>query len=667
MKKEQLTTEEKLRLLCGKGNWRTEDFDGKLEHVRMTDASMGVRMPMNQNEWQDEAPSVAYPSMQMLANTWDKETVRAYAECVADDCLDAGADVLLGPGVNIKRDPLCGRNFEYLSEDPFLAGTLGREYVAALQGEGVAACVKHFCANNSETNRRQQTSDLDERVLREIYYKPFEIVCEAKPASIMCSYNRINGVRASEYRKGFDVLRREYGFDGIVISDWDAVKDRTASANAGLALEMPFHRENYEQLVAGYRAGKLSDKTLDELSGQVLSFVERCKALQKGKSRKHSKEERIAFTQRAEEEGIVLLKNSGVLPLKQGSRLSMCGWYARPCAFAWSKNPELISGGGSGRVIRLTPMFDMKELLEGEFGEIAYEAAFSDDSVNDTFMDQGAAVRNAAACDVNLVFAGTGAHIETEGRDRTSMRLAAAQERTILDTAAVNPNTVVVLFAGAPIDMSAWLDKVAAVVWAGFPGERGGEALVNILTGRVCPSGKLSETFPVSYEDTPAFHAYGDSQVTRYEEGLDVGYRWYDRHPRGVQFPFGFGLSYTQFAYHGLSIKTDGERVVVQYGIKNTGTYDAKEVSEVYVRPVMPMVYRPMKELKGFEKTFVKAGGEAKAEVILDKCAFAYWSTATDAWTVDDGVYEIVVAASAQDVRLVGKVKVSDGKISVLS
>ena len=662
----RLTKEEKLRLLCGKGNWRTEDFDGKLVNVRRTDASMGVRMPMNQNEWQDEAPNVSYPSMQMLANTWDKETARTYAACVADDCLDAGADVLLGPGVNIKRDPLCGRNFEYLSEDPFLAGTLGREYVFGLQGEGAAACVKHFCANNSEINRRQQTSDVDERVLREIYYKPFEMACEAKPLSIMCSYNRINGVRASEYKKGFDVLYNELGFDGIIISDWDAVKDRTASANAGLALEMPFRKENYDGLVEGYKAGKLPDETLDALSDRVLTFVERSKKLQEGKTRKYTKEERIAFTQRAEEESIVLLKNNGVLPLKARSKLSMCGWYARPCGFEWSKNPELVVGGGSGRVIRLTPMFDMKELLEEKFGEIAYEYAFSDTGVVDGFMDQAAAVSNAGESDINLVFAGTGSRVESEGGDRTFMRLSAAQERTILDTAEVNPNTIGVIFAGAPVDMSAWLDKVAAVVWAGFPGERGGEALVNILTGAVCPSGKLSETFPKTYEDTPVYREYRDSQVTRYNEGFDVGYRWYDRHPAGVQFPFGFGLSYTTFAYDGLRLEADGERVKVCYNIKNIGKYDAKEVSEVYVRPISPMVYRPLKELKGFEKTFVKAGSSETVEVVLERSAFAYWSMAKDCWTVDDGVYEIDVGASAQDIRLVGKVKVKNGKLSVL-
>lgn len=368
----------------------------------------------------------------------------------------------------------------------------------------------------------------------------------------------------------------------------------------------------------------------------------------------------------SKEASIVLLKNNGVLPLKEGKKLSICGWYARPCGFEWSKNPEFIVGGGSGRVIRLTPMFDMKELLEEKFGEIAYEYAFSDTGVVDGFMDQAAAVSNAGESDINLVFAGTGSRVESEGGDRTSMRLSAAQERTILDTAEVNPNTVVVLFAGAPIDMSAWLDKVAAVVWAGFPGERGGEALVNILTGAVCPSGKLSETFPKTYEDTPVYREYRDSQVTRYQEGLDVGYRWYDRHPAGVQFPFGFGLSYTTFVYEGLRLETDGERVKVRYDLKNIGKYDAKEVSEVYIRPISPMVYRPLKELKGFEKTFVKAGSSETAEVVLERSAFAYWSTAKDCWTVDDGVYEIDVGASAQDIRLVGKVKVKNGKFTVL-
>lgn len=260
----------------------------------------------------------------------------------------------------------------------------------------------------------------------------------------------------------------------------------------------------------------------------------------------------------------------------------------------------------------------MKELLEKEYGDILYEPAFTDDGVNDTFMTPGAAVQNAAERDVNLVFAGTGARVESEGNDRKTMKLTPAQERTILDTASANPNTVVVLFAGAPVDMSAWLDKVAAVVWAGFPGERGGEAIANILTGKVCPSGKLSETFPKAYDVTPTATEYRDSQVTRYQEGLDVGYRYYDRHPEAVQFPFGYGLSYTKFSYGGLNARTDGKRVTIRFEIKNEGTRAGKEVAQVYIRPCMPMVYRPVKELKGFVKAEVKAG-ESKGRKSFSK------------------------------------------------
>lgn len=661
-----LTTEEKLRLICGKDCWHTCDFDGKLPFVRVTDASMGVRMPVNPESWDGVKPSVSYPSLQMLANTWDLATVRTYAECVADDCLDYGADILLGPGVNIKRSPLCGRNFEYLSEDPYLAGVMAREYVSALQSEGAGACIKHFCCNNLECNRLQQSSEADERTLREIYYKPFEIACEAKPVSLMSSYNRINGVLGSEYKAGYDVLRREYGFDGLIMSDWDAVRNRTAAAKAGCDLEMPYHPEHYEALLADYKAGKISEEAVDACAQRVLDLVYKCKQLQVGKKRKYTQQERIEFTQKAEEEGIVLLKNDGVLPLKKGQRLSMCGWFARPCAYN-RKKPELICGGGSGWVERITPMFDMLEIMQKEYGgTIRFEPAFSEDGVDSSFMVPGNAVDNAAESDVNIVFAGTGAHLESEGGDKQKLELYSAPVQTILDTAAVNKNTVVVLFAGSPVDMREWIDEVAAVVYVGFPGERGGEAIANVLTGKVNPSGKLSETFPLAYEDTPAAKGYTDTKVTRYEEGLDVGYRYYDTYGVPVLFPFGFGLSYSEFEYCNLLLKTAGDGLEVNFEIENRSDIDGKEVAQVYVRAMSSYVYRPYKELKGFAKTLVKAGKSEKVTVRLDRRAFEYWSVANGCWAVEDGVYEIIAGASVADERLRAKIKIKDGNAIVL-
>ena len=667
MNVKELTTEEKLRLICGKDCWCTCDLNGKIPFVRVTDASMGVRMPANPEDWGGgDKPSVSYPSSQMLSNTWNLETVRAYAECVADDCLDYGADILLGPGVNIKRNPLCGRNFEYYSEDPYLAGIIAREYISAMQQEGAGTCLKHFCANNLEYNRMLQSTDADERTLREIYYKPFDIACEAKPVSVMCSYNKINGVQGSENKKGFAMLRNDFGFDGAIVSDWGAVFDRAKAAKAGLDLEMPFISEHYEQLVTGYRAGKISEEEINVCAARVLELVSRCKELQKGKKRKRTQAERIAFAQKAEEEGIVLLKNEGVLPLKNGQSLSACGIYGAPYS-ANGDYSRYLSGGGSSRVVRLTKEFDIPEALRKQGFTVLFNGGFDDGGINNWVgMNPRAAIENAALSDVNIVFAGTGGDIEHEGNDRKHMRLSDVQERAILDTAADNSNTVVVLFAGAPIDMSAWIDEVAAVVWAGFPGEKGDIAVANILTGKVNPSGKLSETFPLCFEDTPAANGYIDGTVTRYEEGLDVGYRYYDTYNVPVLFPFGDGLSYAEFNYKNLILKTNGEELEVSFEIENVSETDGKEVSQIYVRAMSSYVYRPYKELKGFAKTLVKAGKTEKVNVVLDRRAFEYWSVANDCWKVDDGIYEIIIGASVADEKLKAKIRIKDGNIFVL-
>ena len=664
MKINQLTIEEKLRLICGKDAWNTCDLNGKFPSVKVTDASMGVRTA--KDDGSGDKPSVSYPSAQMLANTWNLQTVRAYAECVADDCLDYGADILLGPGVNIKRNPLCGRNFEYYSEDPYLAGTIAREYIAAMQQEGAGACLKHFCCNNLEYNRKLQSSEVDERTLREIYYKPFEIACEAKPVSIMCSYNKINGVQGSENQKGFRILREELGFDGAVISDWDAVYDRAKAAKAGLDLEMPFSQSNYDKLVEDYKAGKITEAEIDACAHRVLDMVARCKELQNGKTRKRIREDRINVSREAAEEGIVLLKNEGVLPLKKGQSLSACGIYGAPYS-ANSDYSRYLSGGGSSRVVRLTKEFDIPEALRKQGFTVLFNGGFDDNGINNWVgMNPREAIGNAAESDVNIVFAGTGGEIEHEGNDRKHMRLSDVQERAILDTAAVNPNTVVVLFAGAPIDMSAWINEVAAVVWAGFPGERGDEAVANVLMGKINPSGKLTETFPLCYEDSPVANGYLDGAVTRYEEGLDVGYRYYDTYNVPVLFPFGYGLSYSTFEYKNLALKTADDKLEVNFEIENVSAIDGKEVSQIYVRAASSYVYRPYKELKGFAKTLVKAGKKEKVTAKLDLRAFEYWSVGHDRWEVEDGIYEIIVAASVADEKLKIKIKIKDGKITVL-
>ena len=411
-----------------------------------------------------------------------------------------------------------------------------------------------------------QSSEVDERTLREIYYKPFEIACEANPVSIMCSYNKINGVQGSEYKKGFSVLREEYGFNGAVISDWDAVYDRAKAAKAGLDLEMSFSQSNYEKLLEDYKSGKITEGEIDVCAQRVLNMVARCKQLQAGKKRKRTREERIKVSQEAAEEGIVLLKNEGVLPLKKGQTLSACGIYGAPYS-ANSDYSRYLAGGGSSKVVRLTNVFDIPEALRKQGFTVLYNGGFDDNGINNWMgMSPREATENATVSDVNIMFAGTGGEIEHEGNDRKHMRLSDVQERAILDMAAVNPNTVVVLFAGAPIDMSAWINEVAAVVWAGFPGGRGDEAVANVLTGKVNPSGKLTETFPLSYEDTPASQGYIDGTVTRYEEGLDIGYRYYDTYGVDVLFPFGYGLSYAKFDYKNLTLKTAREN----YGrIKN--------------------------------------------------------------------------------------------------
>lgn len=650
----ELTIEEKMRLICGDGSWHTADLEGKLPRLKVSDGPVGLRTH-DDEDTTVTIPAVAYPSIQMLANSWSKGCVREMAHCLADDCAERKVDVLLAPGVNIKRSPFCGRNFEYFSEDPYLAGTLAYEYIAGVQEYGVGTCLKHFVANNLEYDRFHQSSDIDERTMREIYYKPFELACKANPVSVMCSYNRVNGVYASENEKGFAILRNEFGFDGAIVSDWGAVRDRTAAAKAGLDLEMPFSATGLEKLQRDYAEGKITEAEIDACAQRMLTFIEQY-GERKAAVRSTEAERREAAKNIAAE-GMVLLKNNGVLPLKRGTKAAVSGCYARPDSL------RLLGGGGSAFVKRKEDdAFDLPAALLGRLGgDVTYEIGFRYDNIDTARRDARAAIEEASLADVAIVCAGTGASCEYEGADRKSIRLSEIQERQILETAAINRNTVVVLFAGAAIDTSAWDGEVAAIVYAGFPGTGGDEIVADLLAGKRNFCGKLSETFPYTSELPEDFRSVG---VTRYAEGLDVGYRYYDSRKKPVVYPFGFGLSYSEFRYNGLKLKKTGALSLdVGYEIGNVSERDGQEISQIYVRPCAPLVYRPYQELKGYSKDHIRAKQTRTVTVTLDKSAFAYWSVAKDGWTVDDGVYEIVVGASSRDIRLSGKIRIKDGEI----
>ncbi len=655
----ELTAEEKMRLICGKDFWHTDDLGGKLPQITVADGPVGLRVVKERRKDGTETsyPATAYPSIQLLANTWNTESAKEMGSSLGDDCLDRDVDILLAPGVNIKRNPLNGRNFEYFSEDPYLAGRMAKSYIEGVQGQGVGVCLKHFCCNNLEYDRLHQSSDVDERTLREIYYKPFEIACETKPVSVMCSYNRINGTYAAEYKKGFHVLRDEFGFDGAIFSDWGAVRDRTASAKAGLDLSMPVCEEHVRKLRADYAAGRLTDEELDVCAQRVLDLIDRCKKMRVGKEVIRTEQERAEVAKEIAAEGMVLLKNDGVLPLSGIKTVSVSGCFAKPDTI------EMLRGGGSAGVEWMDKTFDIPAALERRGYAVVYEGAFRYDGVESFSQDARTALLNAAKSDVNIVCVGTGNPVEYAAGDPWTLRLPEVQERAILETAEQNENTIVVVFAGGVVNMSAWADKVKAILYAGFPGMGGDEVVADILTGAVNPSGKLSETFPLSEDTVPAVNACRVAGVTRYQEGLDVGYRYFDTYGVPVLFPFGHGLSYSEFTYKELSLTAEKDGLRVSCSVENVSARDGKEVVQAYVHECAPLVYRPKKELKAFSKSEVKAGAIVKFAFRLDAGAFAHWSVSENRWEITDGVYEILVGASSQDIRLTGKITIENGNI----
>ncbi len=637
-----LTIDEKIRLLAGKNGWQTEDLDGKLPSVVMSDGPLGLRKT-SENQWDGNAfvtkdlPALAYPSAQVLSQTWNPELACEMGACLADDCIEKDVDILLGPGVNIKRSPTCGRNFEYFSEDPYISGVFGREYIKGLQSGKIGATLKHYLANNNEFGRVWTSSNVDERTLREIYMRAFEIALQAQPWAVMTSYNLLNGVRVAHNTEYVDILRNELGHgENLLMSDWDAVKDHVVSVKSGHDLEMPINTQHLEDLRKACENGEITQEEIDRCASRVLAFVEKVEAQRKLRKNTCTIEQRREKAKKIAQEGIVLLKNNGVLPIRNGQSVAVTGQVV----------DRYIAGEGSSHVEPEQMPIPLAQCLQMILSESKIDC--------DQIWFGGNYVKcftNVDGKDVSIITVG---FPMCEGVDRRILTLKHWDNEDLFIKALAkrNPNTVVVISGGGVVDMSAWIRDVAAVVYIGYPGQMGTQAVADVLTGVVNPSGKLTETFAKHQNDYPSENIFFDGLNYNYDEGMDVGYRYFDKHPEKVQYPFGFGLSYTKFSYSNLQVTLDGKKCVATFRVTNTGTADGAEVSQVYVRAVDSKVEKPIKELRGFAKTFLKAGEAKEVCVELDSRAFDHYDVQSHAWVTDPGIYEIIVAENAQSEKL---------------
>ena len=647
----KMTLEEKAGLCSGSDFWHTKAVERlSVPAVMVSDGPHGLRKQEEGADHlgiHDSIKAVCFPAACATACSFDRTLLHEMGSALGKECRAEGVAVLLGPAVNIKRSPLCGRNFEYFSEDPFLAGELACAFVQGVQGEGAGVSVKHFAANNQETRRMSVSSEVSERALREIYFPAFEkVVKDAKPATVMCSYNKLNGVYASENEWLLtDVLRKEWGFGGFVVSDWYAVSDRVKGLKAGLDLEMPGgDEENDKKIVAAVKSGELPEEVLDEAVERMLRVIlplskERTAPFDREKD--HEKAVSIAT------ESAVLLKNEGALPLALGEDVLFVGEFARKPRF---------QGGGSSH-INAWRTDGALAFAEG----VRYVRGFGTDGEG-TEEELNEALAAAKEAKTVVVFAGLPDRYESEGYDRTHMRLPEAENLLIGALCEAGHKVVVVLHNGSPVEMP-WIGKADAVLEMYLAGEGAGEAAVRLLTGEANPSGKLAESFPLRLEDTPSFLNFpGDKERVRYAEDVFVGYRYFDSKSQEVLFPFGHGLSYTTFAYSDLRLSSnewhEGERLKVTLTVTNTGTRAGKEVVELYVSDQSGEAVRPVHELKGFEKVALQPGESKQVTFELGGHAFAFFDEKTHGWCVPNGKFAVEAGASSRDLRLVAEVMV---------
>ncbi len=653
----QMTLEEKAGMCSGLDFWHTKAVERLgVESVMVSDGPHGLRKQDQEVDHlgiNDSIKAVCMPAGCATAASFDRALIGRMGESIGNSCQHEQLCVVLGPAVNIKRSPLCGRNFEYLSEDPYLAGEMAAAYINGVQSKNVGTSIKHFAANNQEHRRMSSSSNADERTLREIYFPAFETaVKKAQPWTVMCSYNRINGVYSSENPWLLtDVLRKEWGFKGYVMSDWGAVSDRVAGVAAGLDLEMPASGGiNDKKIVEAVRAGELDEAVVDQAVERILTINEKYFANAKPDTPWDKEADHLLSAEIAGE-CMVLLKNNGVLPLHKEDKVAFIGEFASKPRF---------QGGGSSHIncFKTTSAVEAAEGLNVTYAQ-GYSVA-KDEATDEMIAE---AVAAAKAAKVAVVFAGLPDSYESEGYDRTHMAMPASQNALIEAVAAANPNTVVVLHNGSPVEMP-WIDKVSAVLEAYLGGQAVGLATVRILFGDVNPSGHLAETFPVKLQDNPSYLYYGgEADEADYREGVFVGYRYYDKKDMNVLFPFGHGLSYTTFAYSNLRVSskeiTDQDTLTVTVTATNTGKAAGKTVVQLYIGDKESTVLRPVRELKGFEKVELQPGESKDVTFTLDKRAFAYWNTQLGDWHVETGEFTIEVGQSSRAIEVCDTVTVN--------
>lgn len=647
---EQMTLEEKASLMSGKDFWQTMNIERLgIPSIFLADGPNGLRKQKAAADHlglNESVNSTCFPTSATIANSWDESIVEKAAQHLGVEASAERVAVLLGPGVNIKRNPLGGRNFEYYSEDPYLAGKMSAAFIRGVQSQGVATTVKHFAANNQEYRRMSTDSVVDERALREIYLTPFEIsVKEGKSKAIMASYNLLNGTYTNENEYLLkNILRDEWGFEGVVVSDWGGINDRVESLKATAELEMPTSGgQTNKEIVEAVKTGVLKEAVLDEALERLLTLVFDTHDSFKDKPTTFDHEAHHLIAQKAAEESIVLLKNDNhILPLKKDSKVAIIGDFAREQRF---------QGAGSSGVNPTKVDSILESIKETSINYLGFEKGFNRYGKNSRRLIKKAKTL-ASKADVVLLFLGLDEYSETEGMDRESLNLPKNQLKLLNALREANENIVVVLSCGSVIDMNFDVNA-KAVLHSYLSGQAGAKAILNILTGKISPSGKLSETYPVIYEDVPTSPYFpGLENTVEYRESLFVGYRYYDKANVAVKYPFGFGLSYTTFEYSGLQI-TDKS---VSFKVKNTGQFKAKEVSQLYIGKKDSSILRPVKELKGFTKVELDINEEKLIFVPFDLYSFRFFNVKTDKFEVEAGQYDIYIGTSSQDIRLFGSI-----------